>query len=81
MKLEELMEVHSSRRMRDVRGRPRTHEEKHCLRKARYPTLKEARFALLKLWKKGRPERSLYQCDYCKQFHLTSRKPSGIAHT
>jgi len=57
------------------------HEEKHCLRKQRYPTLKQARLALLKCWKKGRKERSLYPCKYCKEFHLTKKKPSGIATT
>ncbi|KKL44476.1 hypothetical protein LCGC14_2365310 [marine sediment metagenome] len=56
-------------------------EERHCLRKLRYPTLKQARHALLKCWQKGRKERSLYPCEYCNQFHLTKKKPEGIART
>ncbi len=62
-------------------NRPSADEEKHCLRKQRYPTMKDARSALLKLWQKKRPERSFYPCKYCKQFHLTSKKPSGLART
>lgn len=62
-------------------NRPSPEEEKHCLRKNRYPTMKEARSALLRLWKKKRPERAFYHCKYCKQFHLTSKKPVGIAQT
>ena len=62
-------------------NRPTTHEETHCLRKQRYPTLKQARLALLQCWKRGRSERSAYPCEYCGQFHLTSKKPSGIATT
>lgn len=75
------MEVHPSRRMKDVGTRPRTHEEKHCLRKRGYSNVKDARAALLRLWKKGRPERSLYNCKYCGKYHLTSSAPGGLTHT
>ena len=80
MRLHEIIDV----QLVEVRRGPghiTRHEESHCLRKQRYPTLKQARHALLRCWQKGRKERSVYPCEYCGQFHLTSKKPEGIAHT
>ena len=75
--------INSNMKLKEIlqENRPSPAEEKHCLRKHRYPTMKDARGALLRLWKKKRPEKAFYRCKYCKQFHLTSKKPTGIATT
>jgi hypothetical protein len=48
-----------------------------CRRKKRYPTKKSVRWALLRMWSKGRPERSFYPCEICGGFHITSLPPEG----
>jgi len=54
-----------------------TRGQYQCQRKVRYETKKAVRWALLRLWKKGRPERSFYPCEVCGGFHITSKGPNG----
>jgi len=87
MKLHEILNESYLRRGAPGTRRPQKipgsegHEVSHCLRKRGYPTLKQAREALLQCWRRGRKERSFYPCDYCGKFHLTSQKPGGISQT
>lgn len=56
------------------------HTDTACT-KRRFEHVKDARYQLLRCWKRKRRERSIYWCVHCHAYHLTKKEPdNGYRH-
>lgn len=75
--LDDLFASERDRVIADAAHKEEALRDKACESKNRYASRAEAEDAIAACARHGRPGLRCYRCDYCKGWHLTSRKQEG----